>query len=513
MTKIESLISLVHSMTKAEKKQFSINFPKVDFSKDYLVVYGIIERKKKLDPEEIKSAFLSKKPEGSFDTAVKYLYNKLLDVLLSLRKNKDHYFDLFQGILKAIMLYERSMFNESFALLKDIIEEAKRWENYHALLLASKLELDYLLRLNYLDISEQQLLHKQYAMGDALKLLRKINEQSSLYEVLKHRLIHKGNIWSAKQKQEMNDLVVSELSIVASSNASNFEIIKLHQLFQANYLIRVGDYRAAFQSFKELAILFESNSHLWANPPFYYLSTLEGVLESLRSIRDYEGMAYFVDQLRNLINHSSLDFRINAICLLFQYELIPFLDSGNFTECNKLTEKYKELLYDKFSWLSPIRQTELCLYTAIIHLVNHKFKRAKKFINTITFDRNLGDLPLSRTIRLVRLMLYYEEGDFDVILHETRSIKRRILSNHEQSFQIEQRMLWLLNQNPLPILQRTRNDLWSKIKPNIEALHDDKYESQVLLLFDFTAWMESKILKKNLSDILQKKFDVTVHHL
>ncbi len=512
MTRIESLVSLMQSMTTAEKRQFSMNFPKGDFSKDYLIIYRIIEREKKLDPGKIKNLFFLNKPEGSFDTAIKYLYDKLLDLLLAVRKNKESFFLLFQDILKAKMLFERSMFRECFVLLKEIIDEAKRLENYHALLLASKLELDYLSRMNFLDVTEQELFHKQYAMGDVLKLIRTINAQSSLYELLKHRLIHKGNMRSDKQKQEMNDLVVSELSIVASSKDTNFEIMKMHQLFQANYLISVGDYKAAFNSFKELTILFESNSHLWENPPFDYLSTLEGVLEGLRSVGNYEGMDYFLAQLRNLTKHSSLNFRVNAICLLFQYELIPLLDRGNFADCKKLIERYKEVLYDKFSWLSPIRQSELCLYTSLIYLGNRQFKRAKKFIANNAFDRSLGELPLSRTIKLVRLMLYYEEGDFDVIQYETRSFKRGISSQKDQTFQIEHRMLWFLNQNTLPTLQRTRNELWSNIEPSIEALRYDKYESQVLRLFDFTAWMESKILKKNLSDILGRKF-TTLHHL
>ena len=38
----------------------------------------------------------------------------------------------------------------------------------------------------------------------------------------------------------------------------------------------------------------------------------------------------------------------------------------------------------------------------------------------------------------------------------------------------------------------------------IRALYDDKYENQLLRLFDFTAWIESKILKENLSDVLKR---------
>ena len=76
----------------------------------------------------------------------------------------------------------------------------------------------------------------------------------------------------------MNDLMVNELYIAASSDAEgNFELTRNHKLFQANYLMGAGDYRAALNSYKELNSLFEQNQQFWSNPPIYYLSVLEGV--------------------------------------------------------------------------------------------------------------------------------------------------------------------------------------------------------------------------------------------
>ena len=98
---------------------------------------------------------------------------------------------------------------------------------------------------------------------------------------------------SLKETHDLDDLVTSEISIVASTGIENFEIKKNHQLFQANYFITVGDYRAAFNSFVELNKLFEENIHLWNDPPVYYLMTVEGMLESLRIMHNYEGYGLF----------------------------------------------------------------------------------------------------------------------------------------------------------------------------------------------------------------------------
>lgn len=75
------------------------------------------------------------------------------------------------------------------------IEEGKGkaiyYENYFALLVAQRLELNYLLTLDFENMDEQKLLNKQYKINNTLKNIRQLNEQSSLYELLKYRMINK----------------------------------------------------------------------------------------------------------------------------------------------------------------------------------------------------------------------------------------------------------------------------------------------------------------------------------
>lgn len=281
MLKSESLIHLINNLTKQEKKEFSLyisNKPE----KDYIFLFRLIDDKKVSDPEELKMSFLAAKPTSSFNTVVIYLFDLLIDILTRLRTEQDSYYLLFNELLHARVLYEKSMYQECFQVLKKVKEKAVYYENHFALLVAQRLELNYLLTLDFEDMDEQKLLNKQYKMNNTLKSIRQLNEQSSLYELLKYRMINRGASRSLEETQKLDDLVTSEISIVASAGVENFEIKKNHQLFQANYFITVGDYKAAFNSFVELNKLFEENSHLWNNPPVYYLMTVEGMLESLR---------------------------------------------------------------------------------------------------------------------------------------------------------------------------------------------------------------------------------------
>ena len=65
MLKSESLIQLINSLTKQEKKEFSIyisNKPE----KDYIFLFRLIDDKKISDPEELKQCFLKAQPTSSF---------------------------------------------------------------------------------------------------------------------------------------------------------------------------------------------------------------------------------------------------------------------------------------------------------------------------------------------------------------------------------------------------------------------------------------------------------------
>ena len=468
MKRVDSVISLIYSLSKSEKKHFSLQVIKDKEEKDYLVIYDIIIKSKQPNGNIVKEEFYRRNPNGSFEVSIQYLYEKLTDTLLTLRKKKDIYYDLLNDLCKARMLYERSLFEECFEMLSNTIKQAQ---------------------------------------NETLKKIRKITEQSSLHNLLKYRLSHIGSIRTVKQKQDMNDLMVNELYIAASSDSEgNFELTRNHKLFQANYLMGAGDYRAALNSYKELDSLFEQNQQFWSNPPIYYLSVLEGVLGSLRSVSNYNEIPYFLDKLRKLISDStSLEFKVNATCLLFQYELFPYLDKGDFSKCTQLMVDYQEILYDKEAWLSPIRKSELFLYTTLVHVGNQEYKTAKKYISNAIIDHNIKYLPLMRTIRLVRLIVFYEVQEHELIQYESRSITRSLSSPKEQTFKTERIILWFLNKRNIPILKKDREAFWEKLSPEIHELYNNKYESQLLRLFDFTAWMESKIRKEKLSEVLRAR--------
>jgi hypothetical protein len=505
MSKLSSLVSLVYSLTKAEKKKISSAFALDKNNADYVLLYRIIEEKTTDNLQQIKDTFAVKRPAAAFNTAVNYLFENLLSILSQLRTGQDSFYILFSMLMNAKVLYEKSIYHECFQLLTRIQNEAVKFENFSILLIAQKMELDYLLCLDFHEISEKELLNKQFKLNETLKKIRKIHEHASLYELLKHRILNKGPVRSNKQKISMNDLVVSEMSIVSSSGFDNFEIQKNHKLFQSNYLINVGDYKSALNSYYELNDIFEQNMHLLSNPPMYYLNTIEGVLESLRNIRNYEAMGYFIDRL-NKLETTSIHFKTQIESVIFLYKLLPLLDTGKFTEASELIDAHKESLLDKINFVNAEKHIQLLLYSAIVYIGKEEHGKARKIISRISqSERKVFSLPLFRTIRLVNLMVLYEQKEFDYMDFEIRSVKREI-QNNEKSYQLEQIILKFLSKTSEEHTEHKRLLLWQKLKPQIEEIQNNRYEMQLLRIFNFIAWIESKVTKTPLSKVLQTQY-------
>jgi hypothetical protein len=492
MLQTDALILLIHSLTPAEKKKFK----STRRSGDYTRLYEIIETSGTASSTEIKSKF-EKEVQASFPATVNYLYKVVLDTLLHLREQQDSHYSLFNHILKARILFEKSLFEEALSILNWVKKKALQQQNTIAQLFASRLELEYLLFLNLPDLSERDLLNKHFQINEILKDIRKVNEHSSLYELLRHRLLYKGNIRSQKQKDALNDLVISEMSLNAN-HKDIFEIKKNHLLFQSNYLIGIGDYRSALHSFKELNSLFEKNTAFWSSQPFYYVAVIEGILDNLRSMKSYDEMPYYLERLQSIpAQTEGLQNQVQT--LTFLYRMIPYLDRGDFASAQTLAENS---LPERSSSVSISTRAELSLYRSLIQLGLKNYKKAQRsLLSEIVRGHDIYILPVYRTLRLVHLIIHYHLGDMDLVHFEARSLRREI-TKVEKAYRAEQLILSYLSREKKILLPKDREKMWKKYEPLLEELRGDVYEKQLLKTFDFTAWLESDIRRMDLGVVL-----------
>ncbi len=493
MKKINSLILLINSLSKAEKKSIYLHSNLTKGKKIYMELFSLIEKDKITDSVELQSEFNREFSNASFHPVASYLYDFVLNVLARIKTNQDKEFALYQKILTAKVLEERNLDTEYYDMIQQLKEEAFEINNYNLLLIVRRMELDFLRTNEFYNISEKDLLHKQHKANDTLKILRQTNEQSSLYELLLLRIQQTHPLELKHQQQFLNDLVVSEISLVSNLNRNVFEIQKLHQLFQAQYLIFVGDYKSALNSFVELDKLFNENKSQWNNPPLYYAKVLEGILMSLRGIKAYEQMKYFLEKLKSL-EHSSVSFQTEIACVRFIYTIAPLLEREQYLECKKEIENFKKDLISKIDLLNPHRYLQLSLYLSIIYLHNKSLEKARRQMTQIINGDSYTGLSLFKPIQLINLVIHHELGDVDIITSRVRSIKRKNKLQKTNS-RLEDVFFHFLSLDLLTLSQNKKNSLKNKIEIELKIIDFTGDDKRLASIFDFKEWMLRQIEK------------------
>ena len=161
MTNAEALILLVRTLSKNEKRSFRLGKKS---TADYIVLFDLIDKDELITVDGLKEAFENKGKGAVFNVTVTYLYKLLLDKLLALRQNQDSDYSLMTQILKAKILFEKSIFPAALEILEKVKHDAAALEKNEALIMASRLELDYLHYLNMPDISEEDLINRHYSL-------------------------------------------------------------------------------------------------------------------------------------------------------------------------------------------------------------------------------------------------------------------------------------------------------------------------------------------------------------
>lgn len=369
-------------------------------------------------------------------------------------------------------------------------------ENHLIQYLAHRLELDYLAELNFSGLPEKQLIELQMRAKHLLKNMHNIHEHHSLYELLKYRLIYSGKVLSEESKKQLNDLLLSEMSLITGKVKNSFSSRKLHLLFQSFFLTDIGDYRSALKMFYQLTELFEHNHSMWDNPPLDYLSSLDGILDSLRTMRCYEEMDFYLQKIQQLTAlHYSEYFRTIARKTVMVYQLALLTGAGRFEDAIQYGRTFHPALLKMYHTGDYEKESELLFYLGTAYFSTHQLKKANTYINRIVLMGKINyQSAIYKAARLLGILVHYELNDFEYLEYEIRSYKRSFLKKGKL-LKTEKLIFKLVNLHPDANGSAKNEVLWKKISAAVHSIEADKYELQLLKYFDFIHWVKSKFGK------------------
>src|SRR5690606_39227304 len=289
-----------------------------------------------------------------------------------------------------------------------------------------RLGLNYLSESGFGTMEEKDLVELQTKAKNNLRQLHLLQEHSSLYELLRFRFTRSGRSFSQADTERLNDLLISELSLITRGNQVNFESQKNHLLFQSFFLIHTGQFKSSLKSFSELNKLFEDNKALWSFPPYDYLSTLEGILDNLRTIGYLDEMGIYIRKIESLLDQKYPNyFQTLASQTIHIYKLHLLLNTSRCNQAFQLIKATPLALINNGSGVDFEKRTELMFYIGLTHFYNGDFQKAHKQMGKITVVGKVNERSGAFKVAwLTHLLIHYELDNITFLEYETRSYKR-----------------------------------------------------------------------------------------
>jgi len=485
-------------MSKVEKRKFKLSSKKQAGKKDYLDLFNIIAEGSFIEPTLVKEKLRELHLEISIDNTASYLLKVLTDCLIQTKIKEDNTFHLYYGLLRVRLLQTRSLQEEGYKELKKLQQIAIASQNHFTEYIIYRQELNYISDLNFTGMTEKDLVEIQMKARDVLKDMRNTQEHYSLYELLKYRLVHSGKTLSEESQKQMNDLILNEMGLVSGRVKKNFESQKLHLLFQSFFFIDIGDYRSALKTFHVLNKLFEHNVAIWNYPPLDYFSSLDGILDSLRAIRCYEEMDFYIKKMEKLDDPSYPEF-FNFLLrkTIMIYQLTVLISNREFEAAVRLINNSDPNLIKAYGLVDNEKQSELLFCFGLACFNIKKFKKAHKYINQVVLIGKINyQSIIYKASRLLGILIQYESNNLEYLDYEIRSYKRSS-KNKQKLLKTEIIIFKTVILHPAKNNLVKNKILWQKIAPSIKVIEKDKYEMQLLKYFDFISWIKNQFKMEN----------------
>lgn len=485
-------IRLIKSMSKSEKRHFKLQTKKQAGNKDYLNLFDLIDQQATIDIDEIRQQFARHHPGVSLNNTARYLVKLITDCLIQSKIEKDVQFQLMQQLMRVKILKERSLPEEGFKELKKIRESAVYSQQHYIQYFTYRYELDYFSDHNFQELTDIELIELQMKAKHTLKTINHIQEHHSLLELLKYRLVHQGRVLSEDDKKQLNDLMLSEMIIMAGKTQNSLAAQKLHLMFQSFFFTNIGDYQSALKTFHELNRLFEQNLDLLSNPPMDYLTALSGILDSLHTLGNSEEMAFYINKVKSLDTPAYPEyFRYMALKIVAANELAILIKEARFEDAVVYAESLPSGFLSAYNMVDEEKQWELYFYCSLSYFRMNNPKKAHKLIREI-MDMNPPhpQLPIYKAVRLLNIIIYYEQEEGEYLEYEIRSYKRffqqktRLLKSEKLLFKI------ILSRSVRKLKDRMADP---SVIQQARLISKDKYEKQVLKYFDFVEWIIGKM--------------------
>lgn len=501
------LFGLVKSMTKAEKRNFNLYAKRIggDQNMKFLQLFDAIEKQNKEDEVSLIEG-LKGIEKQHFSNLKRHLYKQIVTSLRLIHISKDTSIEVREHIDFAKILYGKGLYHQSLKILI----RAKR--------IAEKSSLDLLI----LEIVEfQKLIEARHiTRTGALKNQELIKEAEARFisvhsevklsnlKILIHGwYIRNGHIKNEEDYQEVQKFFEENLPPFKLKNLSFQEKIFLFQSF-VWYYYTILDFERCYEYAVKWVTLFKENEQYQKWDVDLMMRGYFYVLTTAYYNRDHTAFSHFLEEFEKFRKKKYNSFNENSKIFSFVYvhngRLTSFSLSGEFDDGLKAIPRTLKRIKRYGDRIDPHRIMVFYFKIAWIYLAVGKPGNAVTYLNKI-FQIEMGALreDLQGYSQILFLMAHYDLDNFDLMSYLVQRTESTLKKMKDRSKLQDVSLAFFKKIN-----KKGKSDhrvLFESFNDELFRLKNDHYEKRAFLYLDIFSWVQSKIKKVSISEVVKSQ--------
>lgn len=503
----DQLIQLIHSLTKAEKKSFRLYANRNNGVSDklYMQLFDFIDNSKSYSEAEL----LKKIPQIKKAQLSNIKANLTKQILANLRLlHKNLYIDInIREMLDyTTLLQAKGMTSAALDMLDKARKLAKKHHKpllrYEVLVLEREIETQFIT-----GSSSQKAVEINENSHKLLKKVQLMDKLANLSLMIYGMYLKYGYVRNQKEYDQVKDFFFSNLPDVKPEKLGLYEKIYFFQS-KVWFYHMTQDFLNYYKYSQKWVEVFREHNFLMKDDPILYLKGLHNALNALFMANKREKFQHYFhlytahnEKMEDLVSPSQ-----SSTYYLFKYvhQLNEIFLTGKYDEgVTDIAELIVVLESGQYQW-DTNRVMVFYYKIACVYFGADDFNNALTYLNKIN-QSPVGGLreDIQCFARILSLISHYELGNEYLLPYQLKSVYRFLIKMEELQA-VQKEMLGFIRRTP----QMIRKDIlheFIKLREHLVGYLADPYERRPFLYLDIISWLDSKIEKRRIQDVIKDK--------
>ncbi len=504
----DTLFQLIRSLEKSEKRHFKLFIKRSSGNEDLKIIelFDALDKLQYYD-ETILLKKLSSIKKPQLSNVKVHLYKQLLASLRLLKSTDSIDLQLNEQFDYAHILYKKGLFSQSLKLLDKAKETAKANQKVNFLIQVIALEkrIETLHITRTMQTRAEQLSTEINEVNNRIDTLARL---SNLAMLLYSWFIQNGHARNEQDEKRLKEYLEIHLPENAWKQTGFYEKLYLYQSYSWYSFIK-QDFLMNYRYSQKWVDIFDAEPLMIRVETGHYIKGLHSLLNAHFVLRNYNK---FNETLKKFEKFAETDrvrlhdnFRIQAFIYIYSAKINQHSMLGTFSEGILLVPHLLEKLTEYELFIDEHRIMVFNYKIASMYFGNGDYDTCIDYLQKIINENTEVRSDLQSYSRLMHLMAHYELGNNELMEYLTKSVYR-FMAKKENLTIIEKEMFKFVRKAFRLSHTEIRNEL-EEFLEKIKGLEKNRFETRAFAYMDVISWVESKVYRKTMGEILQEKYE------